>query len=1231
MATNLVAGSPGAGDPSSPPPDLAEVTFPVTGMTCASCVRRIERRVGKVDGVQNVSVNLATEKARVTYDPALVGVPDLVSAVEKAGYGVGELPEPVSTASPVGAGFHQPTPTTAPPDLPAPRQPIPTTPPPNLPASHQPTLTTDGPGLPVPRSPLPRKGEGLGEGASRHEIARQREIDDLKRKSLVSLVAGIAMMALMYLPLNIDMLLLAPVLLIAATVVQAWAGAVFYRAAWAAGRHGSTNMNTLVAVGTSVAYGYSAFVTLWPSLAARWGFPYHLYYESAVIIVALILMGRWLEARAKKQTGLAIKSLMGLQARTARVLRDGQELDVPVESVQVGDLVRVRPGEKIPVDGVVREGRSAVDESMLTGESLPVDKAPGDAVIGATLNATGSFVLEATRVGRDTTLAQIVRLVEEAQGSKAPIQQLADTIAGYFVPAVLALAALNFVGWLLLSGSLTQALTTTIAVLIIACPCALGLATPTAIMVGTGKAAELGILIRGGEALEQARKIDTIILDKTGTLTRGKPSVVDVVASSELRVASGKERGARDEGREEENNSLLATHNSLLRIAAAVEVGSEHPLGAAIVQRAQELGLELPPAEAFEAIAGKGVRARVEGQDVVVGNRALMTELGIDVSALDAAASSLAARGATPMYVASSEGDNTPEGAMNCAPTDPDLVRAQFIAPPSRYSQLGLIAVADTLKPESHEAVEQLSALGLDVWMVTGDNRATAEAVAAQAGIRNVLAEVLPHEKSAKVQALQHDGKVVAMVGDGINDAPALAQADLGIAIGTGTDVAMAASDVTLIGGDPRGVVTAIGLSRKTVGAIKQGLFWAFAYNVILIPVAMGALYPFFGVLLDPTLAAAAMAMSSVSVVTNALRLRGFKRPASADAILHPPIGERIREYAYLVTIAIAALGVGTAALAFAQPEHTTMNPQTMNTQTVAPHDTASQAGDGHGAGGHPAAVARQAGGTRVELVAPAAPQPGQSLALVYRLTDAQTGAPVTDVVDSHERPMHLIAVSRDLVAFQHIHPSPTGTPGEYRVETSFATPGTYLLFDEFARSGGETTVQRDELTVGSPSAEPAHLAEDLAPKTLGAVRVALTGADTVRAGQEATLTFRLEDAATGQPLRDLQPYLGAPAHGVILSEDGATFVHAHGEAVGAPDDGHSHSMPGMAPTATPSAAGHASHGQPTAAGAPALTFGPEIALHHTFEAPGLYKVWGQFQTHDGEIVTADFVVRVGA
>jgi Cu+-exporting ATPase len=800
-----------AGDAATTTPvdgPLQVVSFDVEGMTCASCVNRIERFVTRVEGVSEVNVNLATERARIRFDPVTTTLEELKGAVHAAGYEVREDAAAV-----------------APPDASAP-------------------------------------------AVDAHEAAREREIAELRRKWMTSLVVGAAMMAVMYLPLGLELALIAPLLLIAAAVVQFWAGAVFYRATWAAARHGATNMNTLVAVGTSVAFGYSAFVTLWPTLATAWGFPYHLYYETAVIIIGLILMGRWLEARAKKQTAGAIRALMGLQAKTARVLRDGAEIDVPIEQVVVGDLVRVRPGEKVPVDGVIAEGRSALDESMLTGESLPVEKSIGDEVIGATLNKTGSFVFRATKVGADTALAQIVRLVEEAQGSKAPLQRMADQVAGVFVPIVLVVAALTAAAWLVFGPSPVFAVTVAIAVLIIACPCALGLATPTAIMVGTGKAAEYGILVRGGEALEQTRRINAVVLDKTGTLTRGRPAVTRVVPVGD------------------------ASEEELLGLAAAAEVGSEHPLGEAIVLRARELELAVPDAADFRAVPGRGIRARIDGRDVAVGNRALLEGEGIDIGALSTMADELAGEGATPMFVAA-------DGRV-----------------------LGTIAVADTLKAESRQAVAELEALGLEVWMLTGDNRLTAEAVARHAGISRILAEVQPDQKADKVRELQADGKIVAMVGDGINDAPALAQADLGIAIGTGTDVAMAASDITLIGGDLRTIVTSIALSRKTVGVIKQGLFWAFGYNVLLIPVAMGALYPFFGILLNPVLAAAAMAMSSVSVVTNALRLRSFRAPEGPEQILHPPLTERIRDYGYLAGIATIAVLVGGAAIYFANPAH---------------------------------------------------------------------------------------------------------------------------------------------------------------------------------------------------------------------------------------------------------------------------------------------------------------------
>jgi Cu+-exporting ATPase len=696
------------------------------------------------------------------------------------------------------------------------------------------------------------------------ERRRDHDIAELRLKWQVSLAVGLVMMAVMFLPLPIAPWNLAPILLIAATVVQFWAGGEFYRQTWAAARHGATNMNTLVVVGTTAAYVYSAFVTLWPQLAARWGLPYHLYFESAVIIIALVLLGRWLEARAKRSTGEAIKALMGLQAKTARVIRGEIEQDIPVEQVVAGDLVRVRPGEKIPVDGLVREGQSSVDESMLTGESMPVEKSPGETVFGATINRTGSFVFEATKVGRDTTLAQIVRLVEEAQGSKAPMQRLADSVSARFVPLVLFLAALTFAGWMILGPEprVSYAIQAAIAVLVIACPCALGLAAPTAIMVGTGKAAENGILVRGGEALEQARRIDAIVLDKTGTLTRGTPAVSEIVPADGFNP------------------------DELLRLAAAVEVHSEHPLGEAVVAAAKTRGLEIPAATAFQSITGRGVEAQVDGSAVLAGNRALLEERGIAVADLLADAARLASTGATPVLLAI---DGRAAGA---------------------------IGNADTLKPESRNADPEQRALALDVWMLTGDNRATAEAIARQTGIdpNHVLAEVLPGEKADTIRSLQTEGKTVAMVGDGINDAPALAQADLGIAIGTGTDVAIAASDITLIGGDLEQIVTAIALSRRTVATIRQGLFWAFAYNVALIPLAMGLLFPFTGIVLNPMIAAGAMALSSVSVVTNALRLRSFRRPKNAAEIAHPPMTARVMDYAYLLLIGLFGILAGVIA-----------------------------------------------------------------------------------------------------------------------------------------------------------------------------------------------------------------------------------------------------------------------------------------------------------------------------
>ncbi len=1095
---SMPAETPADGPES--PTRSAEIVLPVEGMTCASCVRRVEKALSKVAGVSEASVNLATEKANVVFDANVTSLDEMRAAVEKAGYRLGQ---PSATLS--------------------------------------------------PRSTPATDSAAQAEPVDEHERVRQHEIDDLKRRWMIALPVGIGMMALMYVPLPLDAMdVLMPALLVIATFVQFWAGRGFYQAAWAAARHGGTNMNTLVALGTLVAWGYSAFTTLWPGIAEGWGFPVHIYFETAIVIIALILLGRWMEAKAKKQTAGAIKALMGLHAKTARVIRNSVELDVPLESVQVGDLVRVRPGEKIPVDGEIIEGHSSVDESMLTGEPVPVEKTSGDNVIGATLNKTGSFVFRATKVGKDTALAQIVRLVEEAQGSKAPMQRLADTVASYFVPAVMGIAALTFLVWLVFgpeTARLSFAVSAAIAVLIIACPCALGLATPTAIMVGTGKAAESGVLIRGGEALEQARRINTIVLDKTGTLTRGRPSLTQIVSTNGL--------GEHD----------------LLRLAAAVEVGSEHPLGEAIVARARELGIELPKAKLFQAFSGRGVQARVDDLEVVFGNRALMDEYGIHLDGLVERADSLAAAGATPMYV-SVESDAA-----------------------------GLVAVADTLKPESREAVEQLRALGLDVWMLTGDNRATAEAIAGEVGIPSdhIIAEVLPHQKTDKVRQLQAEGRVVAMVGDGINDAPALVQADLGIAIGTGTDVAMAASDITLIGGDLRSIVSAIALSRRTVGTIKQGLFWAFAYNVVLIPVAMGALYPFTGVLLDPVLAAAAMAMSSVSVVTNALRLRGFKRPDSAQAILHQPNRARIADGAYLAAIAILALTLGAGLMSLTQTDayQRGMNGTLAWTKAMGMPVRASMS---EMMQADVEAISPEMAGVHAELLSPAHIQSGVPVHLTYRLTDTP-GGPLTDLTLSHEEWIHLVMMRDDLTGFQHLHPQPTGTPGELDVEVTFPAPGLYTLNSEFRRRGSLRDVVFRQVVDVEGNPEPVRLADDRAAKNIDGVRVALRGTPVV--GEPSELEFVFSDAETGEPMANLKPYLAAAGHIIVASQGLYTIDHTHGEAE---DSSGAMLWP-----------------------LPATSLGPTINFHYRFPSPGLYKIWGQFQTADGRVITADFVVRARA
>ena len=816
----------------------SRISIPVTGMSCAACARRVEKSLVKMAGVSETSVNYATGKATVEYDPNAVAPEQLVGSIEGAGYGA-EVREAslgvsgMTCASCVGRVEKALKKVPGVLDV-------------SVNMATEKARVEYLPSVAEMRD-LKRAVESAGYGVLREEEEpdgdhHEREYRELRTRFLaaaaftVFILLGSLPMMLGFMP-PVPMVWLNLGLLVLATPVQFWAGWRFYKGAWGALRHGQANMNTLVAVGTSAAYLYSAVATLAPGLFAGRA---DVYFDTSALIVTLILLGRLLEARARGRTTEAIKKLAGLKATTARIVRDGEEVDVPVEEVRVGDTVMVRPGEKVPVDGRIISGESAVDEAMITGESMPVTKRTGDEVIGATINRTGSFRFVATKVGEEMALAQIMRMVEEAQGSKAPIQRLADRISGVFVPVVMVFAAVTFLVWLTFGPepAFTLALLNFVAVLIIACPCAMGLATPTSIMVGTGKGAERGILVKGGEALERAHKLTAVVLDKTGTLTRGEPELTDVLTTNGF------------------------SQSELLALVASAEKASEHPLGEAIVRGARERGLVLTDPDSFDAPTGRGIRATIGGRNILVGSRRLMQEAGASEDGLAPRFEELSSAGKTPMLVSI---DGEP---------------------------VGLVAVADVAREESKEAVKELRRMGLEVAMLTGDNERTANAVARALGIGRVLAEVLPEDKEGEVRKLQEQGEVVAMVGDGINDAPALARADVGIAIGTGTDVAMEAADLTLVSGDVRGVARAIRLSRATIRNIKQNLFWAFAYNVLLIPVAAGALYPFFAggtmpdVLhpflgeygfLNPVLAAAAMALSSVTVLGNALRLRRIK------------------------------------------------------------------------------------------------------------------------------------------------------------------------------------------------------------------------------------------------------------------------------------------------------------------------------------------------------------------
>ena len=748
---------------------VKNITLKLRGMSCASCANSVEAAICSVPGVIEGNVNFSAEQAAVKYNPQQTSIEAIFEAIAAAGYSAYSL----------------------------------------------------------------QQSEILTGEDDREKAFREAESRDLKLKVIIGglisfllIFGSLPMMTGLEIPFIPAWLHNPWLQLVLTAPVQFWCGYRFYINAWKALKRRTATMDTLIALGTSAAFFYSLFVTVFPSFLSDRGMMPEVYYETAAVVITLILLGRLFEHRAKGQTSEAIRKLIGLQAKDARVIRNGQEIDIPIAEVQIDDIILVRPGEKIPVDGEVIAGSSTVDEAMVTGESLPVKKQPGDEVIGATINKMGSFKFKATRVGADTVLAQIVKLVRDAQGSKAPIQRLADRVTGWFVPVVMTIALVTFIIWFSFTDNITLALITTVGVLIIACPCALGLATPTSIMVGTGKGAENGILIKDAASLELAHKINTVVLDKTGTITQGKPTVTNYVTV----------KGVTD-----------SQELKLLALAAAVEANSEHPLAEAVVKYAQSQQVAIPKAENFQALAGSGVEAIVSARLVQIGTRRWMSELNIDTNALQKQESIWEAAGKTVVWIA----------------VDEEIE--------------GIMAIADAIKPASPTAIKALRKLDLEVVMLTGDNQTTARAIASEVGIVRVFAEVRPDLKAAKIKELQQEGKIVAMVGDGINDAPALAQADVGIAIGTGTDVAIAASDITLISGELQGIVTAIRLSTATMLNIRQNLFFAFIYNILGIPIAAGILFPVFGWLLNPIIAGAAMAFSSVSVVTNALRLRNFQ------------------------------------------------------------------------------------------------------------------------------------------------------------------------------------------------------------------------------------------------------------------------------------------------------------------------------------------------------------------
>jgi Cu+-exporting ATPase len=893
-----------------------------------------------------------------------------------------------------------------------------------------------------------------------------------------------------------------------ATPVQFIIGSRFYIGAFKTLRNGSANMDVLVALGTSAAYFYSLYVTIWDISSA-------LYYETSAVLITLILLGKIFEALAKGRSSEAIKSLMSLQAKTAIVIRDGEEMNVPVEDVVVGDIFLVKPGEKVPVDGVVLEGVSAVDESMLTGESIPVEKRCGEPVFGATLNKNGVLKVQATKIGKETALSQIIKVVEEAQGSKAPIQRVADVISGIFVPVVVGIAVITFFIWYfgIEPGDLASALEKAIAVLVIACPCALGLATPTSIMAGSGRAAELGILFKGGEHLENACRVTTVVLDKTGTITNGKPELTDVRIEKDFQ------------------------ESQVLSWVGAAEKNSEHPLAEAIVAGIQGRGIAMRPAESFQAIPGYGIMAVVEGRSIMVGNKKLMAQYSVKAEQAFEEMGRLESEGKTVM----------------------------LIAIDGRYA--GMVAVADTIKETSKQAVARMKELGLEVVMITGDNERTAKAIASQVGIDQVLAEVLPDGKANEVKKLQESGKKVAMVGDGINDAPALATADIGMAIGTGTDIAMEAADVTLMRGDLNSIPDAILMSKKTMLNIKQNLFWALAYNVIGIPIAA------FGYL-EPWLAGAAMALSSVSVVLNALRLQNVDRKEEEKDI-------RMSRKQFILVLLLVVMTF-FAGYGFGKQANVPAGSQEPAGQReVSEH--------GHGGSGSHGSSSENTNTLATKAVwSTENTQAGQETSIRIHIQD-EAGKSVDKFDIEHEKLLHLIVVSKDLSYFNHIHPEYKGH-GEFVITNIFPSGGEYKLIADYVPTGGSKTTQTQWIKVEGATADTVPLIADKEhSKIVDGVKVTLEN-NHPEVGKDFELNFQLADSNTNEPITDLEQYLGAVGHVVVLSEDTEDYLHVH------PVEEKAR--------------------------------GPEAKFMTNFPRKGIYKIWGQFK-RDGKVFTVPFVVQV--